>query len=373
MNCKMAIASRKIIGKNGASRIILKQAEFFKDKGVDVFIYTARCGKNAFSERVRVDKFFSLSFDKEKRRRDYALGYEPFCKKYKIDISVGNGDTFFQDVLFMHNIVELEYKFKNSDGYKTSTVFNIHDRILKGGNFKILINNSFMMKRFFSDKYDIQNEKSFVLYPGYDESVFNTDNLYDIKNNFKNQHNIASEFVIGFVTSGNLFKRGIDIFFDAILLLPSECLKNIKIIIVGNKKDILPFVKNDLLLKCIVILEPFERIEQVYNSIDLMVHPARIEEFGMVVLEAMACGVPVITSEQVGASEIYDSELREMVAERPTPGLLAEKILKFLSQKELCAYYGDLSEKCAKKYTWNNYMKKLLDIYRLNKLLPEGF
>lgn len=373
MSFKISIASRKILGKNGASRIILKQADFFKKLGADIFIYTERCNKNIIPKGIKIKKFFSFSFDKIKRRVSYASNYETVCKNHQINLSIGNGDTFFQNVLFMHNIIELEHKLKNSDGYKNSTIFNIHNQILKDKKFKILINNSIMMKDFFCEKYDIPEEKSFVLYPGYDSDIFNTNRLIDTKNNFRRKHGIGSDFVIGFVTSGNLLKRGIDIFFDSILILPKELLKNVKIVVVGHKKDVNKFIKDDFLAENLVIVEPFERIEELYKSIDIMVHPARIEEFGMVVLEAMACGVPVLTSKMVGASEIYIGDLKDIVVDEPRAKLFAEKISKILKRRNLQDFYGKIAIESVKPYTWDNYMNKLVSIYKSNNLLPEGF
>ena len=375
MNLNVSIASRKILGKNGASRIILKRMEFFifRDLGAHLILYTERYNKNIIPEGVTVRKNLSFSLNKTKRRINYASRYEQVCKKYQIGLSIGNGDTFFQDVLFMHNIIELEHRVQNSESYKKSAIFKVHDEILKNKRFKILINNSMMMKNFFSEKYGLSEEKSFVVYPGYDPDIFNTKNLADIKIGFRGRYGIKTDFVIGFVTSGNLPKRGIDIFFEAVLMLPSELLKNAKILVVGHKKDILPFVKSEFLLKKIAVVEPFGRVEELYKSIDLMVHPARIEEFGMVVLEAMACGVPVITSKMVGASEIYAGELKEIVVDKPSPNLFANKMSKFLIERDSVSYYGRLSEECTKGYTWSNYMGRLVDIYKSNNLLPEGF
>lgn len=373
MSFKISIASRKILGKNGASRIILKQADFFKNSGADTLIYTERCNKNIIPKGIEIKRFFSFSFDKIKRRMSYASDYETVCKNHQINLSIGNGDTFFQDVIFMHNIIELEHRLKYSDGYKNSAIFNIHDQILRDKKFKILVNNSVMMKDFFCEKYDIPEEKSFVLYPGYDADIFNIKYLIDTKNNFRRQHGIGSDFVIGFVTSGNLFKRGIDIFFESILMLPIELLKNVKIVVVGHKKDVNQFIKDDFLAKHVVIVEPFERIEQLYKSIDIMVHPARIEEFGMVVLEAMACGVPVLTSKMVGASETYLGDLKDIVVDEPCAKLFAEKISKVLDRKTLQDFYSKLALESVKQYTWENYMNKLVSVYKSNNLLPESF
>jgi len=373
MNINIAVAARKIFGKTGASRIILKQVEFFQNRSANLHIYTSRINKKNFNSSVKIKKFFSLYPKKEKRRILYAENFKPFCHKNNIDIAIGHGDTFFQDILFMHNIVELEYKVSGIQRIEDSIIYKVHNKILREKRFKLLINNSIMMKNYFFSKYEIPEERSFVLYPGHDESLFNTENLSDIRNNFRKKYNIKEKFVIGFITSGNFFKRGLDIFFDAISMLSEDILQKTRIIVIGCKKDVLQFIKNYSLFKFLTIIEPFENIEEFYKSIDLMVHPARIEEFGMVVLEAMACGVPVITSKMVGASEIYKGDLQELLMDRSKSELIAEKISKIINQKDSLNYYRKLSKDCANQYTWKSYMEGLTDICKLKGVLPEKF
>ena len=49
-------------------------------------------------------------------------------------------------------------------------------------------------------------------------------------------------------------------------------------------------------------------INQFYDQIDLLIHPARLEAFGMVVTEALARRIPVLVSDRVGASSVVRPE-----------------------------------------------------------------
>ncbi len=67
------------------------------------------------------------------------------------------------------------------------------------------------------------------------------------------------------------------------------------------------------------------RMEEVYNRSDILVHPAIYEPFSNTCLEAMACGLPVVTSRINGASEIVRTGENGQVVEDPAdiPALAA--------------------------------------------------
>lgn len=54
-------------------------------------------------------------------------------------------------------------------------------------------------------------------------------------------------------------------------------------------------------------------VEQYYAALDLFVLPAHIEEFGCVILEAMACSTLTLVSERVGAGELLKDRLDDLI------------------------------------------------------------
>ncbi len=372
---KVAIANRNILGKNGASRIILEQAKRFKDAGAEVYLYVSRYDKNIIPKGINIQRFFSLNPFKQARRKDFALKFKDVCNKLKIDLSVGNGDTIDQKILFMHNLVELELKFvQKKENYSLDNTFLIHDEILRKNTFELLICNSNLMKVFIQQKYKIEDKKIAVIYPGFDPLIFNTKNKKILRKQFKERYNILTEYIVGFVTSGNLKKRGIDVFFDMLTLLPKDLISKITFVVVGKEKNFdLYLSKYKEFARNIIYIKPTQAIEFIIKSLDILVHPALLEEFGMVLLEAMACGVPVITSNMVGASELYLNNTKELVLKNPTPIDFANVLVDLLNNPQKLDNLSSNFEKIAMNYTWDNYFKILFDVYASKGLIPKDF
>jgi len=81
-------------------------------------------------------------------------------------------------------------------------------------------------------------------------------------------------------------------------------------------------------------LGPTACMEAVYGSADILVHPAIYEPFSNACLEAMACGLPVVTSRINGASEIISPGYNGAVVEDPADSVaLAHAIEPFLDPK----------------------------------------
>jgi len=96
-----------------------------------------------------------------------------------------------------------------------------------------------------------------------------------------------------------------------------------------------------------------ERIS--WEAFDLLLHPARYEAFGMVVAEARSCGLPVIMSSMVGASDLEFSE-STVVEVDAQPEIWADAIKTRLESTSRAREY---------KWTWTNLVSKHINqIYR---------
>jgi glycosyltransferase involved in cell wall biosynthesis len=106
---------------------------------------------------------------------------------------------------------------------------------------------------------------------------------------------------------------------------------------------------------------PQRELHKLYAQGSVFVLASIADGFGMVVLQAMACGLPVIVTDHVGAAEIVsDSENGYVIPIRDVEAL-KERILRFYQDRNLCQEMGkNAVRSVSSDHTWNDYGDRLL-------------
>ena len=100
-----------------------------------------------------------------------------------------------------------------------------------------------------------------------------------------------------------------------------------------------------------------------YSAADVVIMPSYYESFGMVALEAMACGTPVIASQVGGLSfTVQDGVTGFLVPDRDPPAL-AEKITLLLKEKVLRNKLGIQGIEWAQQHSWAKIADQIMSLY----------
>ncbi len=102
----------------------------------------------------------------------------------------------------------------------------------------------------------------------------------------------------------------------------------------------------------------------VYQTASVCVFPSIEDGFGLVVLEAMACGVPVIVTENTGAKDAVTHDEDGFIVPIRDVEALKEKISYFYTKREECRRMGDIAVSKARAHTWDICAEKLIEAYR---------
>jgi D-inositol-3-phosphate glycosyltransferase len=108
-----------------------------------------------------------------------------------------------------------------------------------------------------------------------------------------------------------------------------------------------------------------------YSAAEMLVMPSHYESFGMVALEAMACGTPVVASKVGGlAFSVQDGQTGFLVPDRDAEALAA-KIRLLLRNDELRRQLGRQAAHWAGRYGWPAVANEIIDLYEAVQPVPE--
>jgi UDP-glucose:(heptosyl)LPS alpha-1,3-glucosyltransferase len=285
-------------------QIILHQVREFRRDGysVDIVLQTT----NIEVDDANIIKIRKFPFGKYLSRYRFAKSVERVVEKNGYDLVIGHGDIFKQDILYIHNLIERAYFEINGENMTPlSPVAKLHRNILENGEYQKIVANSNLMRDELIESFNIPPEKIEVSYPPYDKARFNPENRMRLRQVGRDELGISqNDRVVGLVTSGDFKKRGVDRFFKALKMVDPDF--DFKVLIVGKDKTIFRYIDSlqPNLKSKIIYREPIFDVEKYLSVLDLLIYPAYFEEFGMVVQEANALGVPIFLTPNIGASEL---------------------------------------------------------------------
>ena len=108
-----------------------------------------------------------------------------------------------------------------------------------------------------------------------------------------------------------------------------------------------------------------------YSAADVLIMPSYYESFGMVALEAMACGTPVVASQVGGLAFLIQDGITGFVVPGGDHLALSERLTQLLSQPDLSRRLGEQAAAYAQEYSWENITSRILELYHEVLHTPE--
>ncbi len=173
----------------------------------------------------------------------------------------------------------------------------------------------------------------------------------------------GSRFLVGLSARALTDKgKGIEEFFQR-LPLDRAFLKETTFVLIGDGKIRVPA---GLDCRFPGHIDSPERLAEMYRSLDVFVSPSAMETFGMAILEAQACGTPVVAFETGGTPEAVCSAGSKLVRNGDWVGLFTEVEKMFECSVKGGGKNHDLSEWVAARHGWQAIAEKQMEIYGIN-------
>ncbi len=217
------------------------------------------------------------------------------------------------------------------------------------------------------EKFPEHKDKIVMMRNGYDPSIFYPEDISiaEVMNDF----DIAKEEyegrkIVSFAGKLANFK-GVDVLLEAVKLYEDKEPKTITLIAGdGDERDKLHALAESLELKTVKFLGNVrqDELRKIYNIADVNLVPSRREPFGLVAIEAMACGTPVIATNQGGLPDFVNESVGGLV--RPEdPVDLASKIIEVLNRDEK-DWDKKIAEYARNHYAQDKIIEELDELYR---------
>jgi len=168
-------------------------------------------------------------------------------------------------------------------------------------------------------------------------------------------------------------RKGIKYLIEALNIVKQKN-PNIKLLLIGDgdqKQGLEKLAETLDLKKNISFVGKVENkeIPKYMTASDIFVLPSLSEAFGVVNLEAMACGLPIIATRVDGIPDVVKDRENGFLVEPESPNQIAEKILYLLSNDNVRKTISQNNIKESNKYSWENIIEKIEKIYSgvLNK------
>lgn len=363
---RLAVAARRVEGLSGAARMIVEHARRFAKAGWDVHVFGARLDAPAISAAGATPNLvLSWPWGSWWKRASFAHMAARGAKGF--DLVHGHGDLLAQDVMSLHNCVHAAHEAVHGSSLpEDDATGRLHSLQLRERRFRALVCNSGLMKDDVMRRFGVPAGLIEVVHPGYDPERFKPSDRERLGRPLRAELGLKEgEVLVGLVTSGDFEKRGLPAFLRG-FAAAAKSRPGLRALVVGKETRPGPYKELAAELGVagkVLWRDPSPDVERLYHALDVYVHAARWEEFGMSVLEALACGLPVLSGPKVGATELMTGALRDGVLDEPSPAPLAAALGRLADDAGKRASLGALGPAAAAPAAWDRSAAALLALY----------
>ena len=277
---------------------------------------------------------------------------------------------FAADLFTLHGIPHRYWvhaiRQKRMSLYDRATAW-VESQLVYHGHCRKFIAVSGLTKDIFLREYPIEPDRVEVIHPGVNLSDYTRKNKSDVRHAVRSNLGIADDDPVMIFASMNFEIKGLDDIFRALAKLKKQNGK-FKLIVAG-KGDIKKYekmAKASGIGKNVIFTGMIakDKLIDLYLASDWYMMLSKFDTFGMVVLEAMAAGLPVIISGNVGARDVVQEGENGFVIDNPSDTDLIASRLCLLLDENIRGKMSAAAHQTAAQNTWESVADKYSDLYQ---------
>lgn len=369
---KVAVIRYKYVNYGGAEGFVDQFTNQLAKAGHEVHIFAHQWEKGGHPH-LQVHPVPAWTFNSLVRSLSFSWFATREVRKQNFDIVQSHERIFYQDIYRAGDGCHREWLEQRKKFLSPAKRFFLalnpfhrlilfmEKRLFEKGGCRKIVAISEMVKKDIQKHYRVPDDKITVVYNGVSLERFHPDNKKRYRVLIREKLKIPEdEILILFVGSG-FERKGLKFLIQSLEFLSSD---NWRLLLMGkgNWNRYLNFASQENQKK-IHCQDPVDDVEKYYAAADIFVLPSIYEPFGNANLEALASGLPVVTSAHSGAAEILECGENGMVVENPSnPKEIAENIDP-LFDPAVRESMGQNARTLAENFTQERNIREMMEVY----------
>lgn len=346
-----------------------------------VHLYACRWDESALPEEMHFHKIPGFRGPRSARPWRFAAACLRVLEENRHDVSIGFDKTWGQDVLYpqggLHS-ASADYNLRKYPSRLIATLARILKyfdlahwsyRLLEAKQYlcstpPLILVNSEMVRHHFQHYLKISATDLCVLRSAIDSERFVVPDRPRRRIEFRDQWGISVEDTVGLFVAMNYRLKGLEPLLHAVALMPSTA--RFRLLVAGSTRTT-PYEQLARRLGIedrVLFLGQRRDINNCYFAADFLVHPTFYDPCSLVVLEALACGLPVITSRYNGASELLQPPDEGFVVDNPHDHARLARCMEQLLDPARRLACAQAARRAAARWTFDHHYRQLVDIFR---------
>ncbi len=362
--------------KGGAENYFAALAGALRDFGHEVHLFVNTSDIES-SDNLVIHKVPMMKFVSELRVYSFAQNAERILRRRHEEFDIVNGlsKIWFQDVyrmsdpLYRHwikihptSLIDTVAGFLNP---RHRVPLHMEKLLFNPRNFRRIIAISELDRRLVKACYHVPSERIRVIYNGVDHSRFNPSLRNGPRSRIRGKYGFEDDRVVFLFAAMDWKRKGLSYALDALARMDEKAKKCLSLLVVGrgDRKKYENTARKLGVADLVTWEGPVGNIEEYYGAADAFIFPTIYDPFANVHLEALASGLPVITTAMAGGAEIVQpGENGYVIESADDTDDLAGK-MTMLMHDSLRIKMGGNASKSVAGFTVERNARETLDLY----------
>jgi UDP-glucose:(heptosyl)LPS alpha-1,3-glucosyltransferase len=226
----------------------------------------------------------------------------------------------------------------------------------------LILVNSEMVRSHFRQYYGAPPVELRVLYSAIDPSRFAVHDRPRRRLLWREQWGIRTDETVGLFAAMNYRLKGLEPLLHAVARMPLH--RPFRLLVAGSRRTrgYERLAQRLGINDRVHFLGPRRDMLHCYFAADFLVHPTFYDPCSLVVLEALACGLPVITSRYNGASELLRPPQVGYVVDDPHDHARLAALIEQLLDPEQRRVHAEAARHSAAEWTWEHHVRQFVHL-----------